>query len=505
MVCYVAVFDRQMARGYEKTEPMSPVSPVERSAPKGPASPTEKETPDRAAFIPPVQQHAPGFSADAPGLDDEDEDDDELALAALDSLDVIDIYKVDRGSEFKTQQAQIPVDNWRKLLLLLLIIAPLGAQESLSTLADRVTKTRLESLRRVANNILWAFAPEHNPGIDYKSFITIIDTSLPYLFEGLSPLFEHFLFSKNLDLNRHKSSSSLSFASPPQPEPRSPLEPLLQSESDILTLEVLSQISFFLKPTDLFRRLRLLYSGSDAGFSINSISQKVLNWRAPSILLVSGVRLPQTHSDLSSRQQAFLDTLPPKKLPSGTKGDNTDDRVVLGVYLNVPWKQTHKEAIGDSSTSLFQLEPVHEVFPASTLNRDYLTFTKSGVGVGVAPPKKNIAGLDSHTALGPVSLFLDENLEFGVFTHELSGGGAFGTSKTRRKDWQDVFEIDAVEIWGCGGDEEADAQRERWKWEEREAAARRDLNLGRDREADYALLEMAGLVGGHGNSGGSMG
>ena len=452
------------------------------------ASPsTEKGGYDRTEFVPPVQQHAPGFSVDAPGLDDEDEDDDELALAALDSLDVIDIYKIDRGSEFKTQQAQIPVDNWRQLLLLLLIIAPLGAQENLSTLADSVADGRLEGLRRVANNILWAFAPEHNPGIDYDSFITIIDTSLPYIFEGLSPLFEHFLFSKNLDLNRHRSPSSTLVSSPPQPSPLSPSEPLLHLEGDILNLNLLSQLSFFVNPTDIFRRLRLLYSGADAGFSINSISQKVLNWRAPSILLVSGTRLSL---DLSSREQAFLSTLPPKKLPSGTKGDNTDNRVVFGIYLNVPWRTTHKDALGDTSTLLFQLEPVHEIFRASSLNRDYITFTKSGIGAGCPPPKKSIAGMESHTALGAVSLYLDENLEFGAFTHEVAGGGAFGTSKTRKTDWQDKFEIEAVEVWGCGGDEEAAKQREAWKWEEREAAARRGVNLGRDRDADYALLEM---------------
>ncbi|KAI4149370.1 MAG: hypothetical protein LQ340_004679 [Diploschistes diacapsis] len=462
---------------------------------------SEKEAPDRAEFVPPVRQHAPGFAVDAPGIDDEDEDDDELALAALDSLDVIDIYKVDRGSEFKTQQAQIPVDNWRQLLLLLLVVAPLGAQEELSTLAERVTKPRLESLRRVANNILWAFAPEHNPGVDYRSFITIIDTSLPYLFEGLSPLFEHFLFSKNINLNRHRSTSFMGELSTPQLNTPAPIEPLLQSESEVLTLELLSQLSFFLKPTDLFRRVRLLYSGAEAGFSINSVSQKVINWQAPSILLISGTRLPR---DLSSRQQAFCNTLPPKKLPPGTKGDNADNRVVFGAYLHVPWKQTHKEAIGDPQTILFQLEPVHEVFRASTLNRDYVTFSKAGVGIGVPPPKKTVTSLNSHTALGPVSLFLDENLEFGVFTHEVSGGGAFGTSRTRKADWQDRFEIDAVEIWGCGGDEEAERQREAWKWEEREAAARRGVNLGRDREADYALLEMAGLVN-QGHSGGSMG
>ena len=480
------------------------------------ASPTENEAPDRAAFIPPVRQHAPGWSIDAAGLDDDDEDDDELALAALDSLDVVDIYKVDRGSEFKTQQAQIPVDNWRQLILLLLVVAPLGAQEDLSVLAGKVTNDRLESLRRVTNNILWSFAPEHNPGIDYNSFIAIIDTSLPFLFEGLSPLFEHFLFSKNLDLSRHRSPSSTSLDPSPQPShPWSPLplEPLLQAEGEILTLEILSQLSFFLKSTDLFRRLRLLYLGAEAGFSINSISQKVLNWQAPSILLVSGTRLPPSPQDLSSRQQAFVDTLPPKKLPQSSKGDtsNNDNRLIFGLYLDVPWKQTHKEAIGTDRTLLFQLEPVHEVFRASTLNRDYVTFSRSGLGVGCPVPRRSRASsvsgsLDSsRAALGPVSLFLDENLEFGVFTHEMSGGGAFGTSKTRKADWQDKFEIDAIEVWGCGGDEEAERQRERWKWEEREAAARRGVSLGRDKEADYALLEMAGLVGEHGNSGGSMG
>ena len=61
-----------------------------------------------------------------------------------------------------------------------------------------------------------------------------------------------------------------------------------------------------------------------------------------------------------------------------------------------------------------------------------------------------------------------------------------------------------MEVWGCGGDEEAQKQRAAWAWEEREAAARRNVNLGKDIEADRALLEMAGLVGNHGASGGSM-
>lgn len=100
---------------------------------------------------------------------------------------------------------------------------------------------------------------------------------------------------------------------------------------------------------------------------------------------------------------------------------------------------------------------------------------------------------------------LDSSFEFGVFTHNyISGGGAFHSSQTRKRDWQDRFEIESLEVWGCGGDAEAEQQRQRWAWEEREAEARRRVNLGTgDIEADRALLEMAGLIGGN-RSGGSM-
>ena len=101
---------------------------------------------------------------------------------------------------------------------------------------------------------------------------------------------------------------------------------------------------------------------------------------------------------------------------------------------------------------------------------------------------------------------LDESLEFGVFTHDSNGGGSFHPSQTRKSHWQDRFEIESLEVWGCGGDEEAEKQRAAWAFEEREAEARRTLKLGKDKDADRALLEIAGLVGGHGtDSGGSMG
>ena len=109
-------------------------------------------------------------------------------------------------------------------------------------------------------------------------------------------------------------------------------------------------------------------------------------------------------------------------------------------------------------------------------------------------------------SMGPVSLSIDDSFEFGVFNHDWSSrGGAFHTSITRKFNFQDRFRVDSLEVWGCGGDEEAKQQADRWAWEEREAESRRKVNLGTgDREADRALLEMAGLVGNN-RSGGSMG
>ncbi|KAL9102514.1 MAG: hypothetical protein Q9163_002349 [Psora crenata] len=470
------------------------------------------------ALSSPTHSHPSGYSIDQAANDEEEEDDDELALAALDSLDAIEVFKYDQRRDTKIYHAQIPVDNFRRLLMLLLVIAPLDAQESLSRHAERLTASRLDGLRCVADCILWSFASEKNAGIFYHSFNTIISASLPYLFDGLNPLFEHFLFSRNLDLSRHRRQSSaagtLTYLTPTSPaspksptspqSPEPPPEPLLPREGDILNLNVLSQLAFFLKGSTVFRRLRPLYIGADAGFSMGSIEQKAFNWRAASILLVSGTRLPAVPN--GTRERAFADGLPPKRFPNGAKGNSTNGKVTFGAYLDVPWKHTYKEAAGASDCLLFQLQPIHEVFRPSSVCTDYFTFTKSGISFGSPPPPtRPISGLSSHAVLGAVSLLLDESLEFGIFNHDSAGGGSFHPSQTRNTDWQDRFEIESLEIWGCGGDEEAERQRAAWAFEEREAAARKGIRRGKDIESDRALLEMAGLVGNHNASGGSMG
>lgn len=477
----LAVFDRKML----PTKGVKPFEGIEEAVQESVNNPIWR------------RRRAAGFAVDEAVSDDDEDYDDGLILAALETLDAIDVIK---HVDAPITHSAIPPDNLKKLIMLLLVAAPVRPFESLALHAPRLTGERLEGLRRTADNILAAFVNvEKLPGVKIRQFITVIHASLPFLFNGFNPLFEHFLFSQNVGVSNREDAETVS--------PLDPLSehPILPQIGEIMDVNVLSQISFFIPGESLFRQLRLLYSGGDAGFSMGSFETRVFNWHAPSILLVSGHRISDPPD--GGQERAFADTLPPKRFP-----DSSDSsRVVFGIYLNQPWKQTYKECFGDSESLLFQLEPVHDVFRASTINKDYASFTKppiphTGIAFGSPHPKaKTTAGLSPLINVGPVSLMFDSSFEFGVFTHNYtSGGGAFHNSQSRKRDWQDRFAIESLEVWGCGGDEEAEQQRQRWAWEEREAEARRRINLGTgDIEADRALMELAGLIGGH-RSGGSM-
>lgn len=460
-----------------------------------------------------------GFAIDAPdnGDGDEDEEDDELVLAALDSMDAIEAFK--HGEQTNVHHSIIPTDNFLKLVELLLLIAPIDAQQSLSSLAPDLSDKRIESLRRTANVVVSSFGVENHPGVTYRTFNTVVSACLPYLFNGLNPLFEHFLFAKNFDLSKRKSDTTTSptkESQPVIPPPKVVLdpEPVLRQSGEILDLTILSQLSFFIKGSSLFRRLRPLYSGNTHGFSMGSFEKQVFNWRAPTILLVQGRLLPTKPS--STRERALQDMLPPKRYPNSIPDTASNQTLIYGAYIPTQWKHTGKSCFGDSSTILFQLSPTHDVFSASTFSSDYIYFNKSpshpaGLGLGTPIPTQSSAHSYSTQQVfrpGPISLHLDDALEFGIFTHIADGGGSFHTSRLparRKKDWQDRFEIESLEVWGCGGDEVAEAQRREWAWQEREAEARRRINLGTgDQELDRELLKMAGIIS-DSRSGGSMG
>ncbi|KHN94528.1 TLDc domain containing protein 2 [Metarhizium album ARSEF 1941] len=387
-----------------------------------------------------------GFAVDRPGQEEESydgggDDDDDLVLTAYELLDIKDAVKQGTAPEFHS--AIIPTDNFRKLVMLLLLAAPLEAQESLSQYSNRVVGRELELLRSTAECVLLSFVDvESSPGIKYRHFKTILPVLFPNLFNSFNALFEHFLFSKNLDFSKHKDAS---------PQPRQmpapkPAQPLLSDKGDILNDHVLAQISLFLPGSSLFRRVRRLYSGNEAGFSMGSFESKVFNWRAPTILLVSGTLLADPPH--GGQAATFADTLPTKRFQNGSKST----RVTYGVYVREPWKHTHKECFGDSETLLFQLSPVHDVFPASTINTDYVAFTKppsnqSCLSFGSPHPRPSKSSRrNTHHSIGAVSLLLNDSFEFGVFNHDYtSRGGAFHASISRKFDFQDRFEIDQLE------------------------------------------------------------
>jgi hypothetical protein len=177
------------------------------------------------------RSHVAGFAVDQAANDDDEEDDDDLALAALESLDAIDVF---RHGDAPIAQSSIPSDNLKKLIMLLLLAAPLGPQENLALHALRLSGEHLEGLRRTAEHVLAAFVNvEKFPGVKFHQFNTVIPVSLPFLFNGFNPLFEHFLFSQNIGVSKREDSS--------------PLDPLadqhiLPQTGEIMDLNVLSQI-----------------------------------------------------------------------------------------------------------------------------------------------------------------------------------------------------------------------------------------------------------------------
>lgn len=100
----LAVFDRRMSVVSERpSQEILSAFKVE-----------ETEVGQETAIPEKPHDHATGFSVDQPANDGgEEEDDDELALAALESLDAIEVFKHDQRADTKIHHAQIPLDNFQ--------------------------------------------------------------------------------------------------------------------------------------------------------------------------------------------------------------------------------------------------------------------------------------------------------------------------------------------------------------------------------------------------------
>ncbi|GFF28242.1 restriction of telomere capping protein 5 [Aspergillus udagawae] len=475
-----------------------------------------------------AKSHVIGFEVDAPANDDyegEDEDDDDLALAALESLDAIDVFKHDSRIDKKEYEARISVATFRRLLILLIVIAPLKTLEPVTTYTSDLNEARMESVRKEADTILAAFNIEDSDGgICYRSFANITSIALPYLFDPLTPLFEHLLFSKNLDMTKKSGSDATVTDTIEKPSDNAP--PSLSRimlpgsfESTILKSSVLSHLSFFLpSPTsnvNLLRgnmRLHPVFSTAAHGSSLTSFSHNVLTWHAGTLLLLEGA--------------------------VSESSEHGGGMVTLGAYLPQPWKSaplSHSSTKPSNSSALpclFELSPKHQLLqgnPSPSVqkpNAPVAYFSSStGIAIGCQIPPPSRSQQLKPTPLGAGSLTIDASLESAaIHVSSIGHNGVFLPPATTSLSEQTVrrqIDIYTLEIWGLVP-EPSDAssseprqsavelQRAKWEFEAREAERRRNLNLkagAGDSAMEGArwLLETAGLIGDRpGQRGGSI-
>lgn len=451
-----------------------------------------------------LQTAATGFSIDQPLNDDEDEDDDDLALAALDALDAIEVFKEDHKKDRKIHHAHIPVYNFERIVMLLILFAPLTPQDNIAEICS-IDDSMISVLEQSAKAIVSAFEPDKE-SVSYSAFIETMTSLTPHLFRPMSPLFEHFLFSKQLDLSKQKGPAATIDGDRTR---RTPFYEPEKQQSPILNEILLSQLSssFEIAQTSspssssFFHcgaKFNQIYSTAADGTSLSSFSRQVLSWRSPSMLVLRGVN------------------------------PDSGEIHIMGAFLPEFWKEgTAVNQDTDSAQPkavMFQLQPRHAIFRANPYNKttplSYFS-TKTGIALGcVIPPASRINASSQMPVLGPVSLLIDEDISTATFQHDGDAGtGAFLTDplleESQRKDnggqsKKLYIDIDDLEVWGIsftesGGDDEITKQKKRLAWEEAEAERRKGVNFGGDKDGARHLLEMAGIIGdGAGNrSGGS--
>ncbi|ODV93777.1 hypothetical protein PACTADRAFT_4679 [Pachysolen tannophilus NRRL Y-2460] len=301
------------------------------------------------------------------------------------------------------------------------------------------------------------------------------------------------------------------------------LVPKIEIEMTRLVNEfTLSQLATFLPANLCYTNMKKLYVGKDSGFSMRSFESKVFGWKAPTILLVSGHRIEPNKKKISKRCDTFINEEYPKfrrspENPSKIYGEGSE-RLTYGVYLHHAWKISNKEPFGDSKTLIFQLAPQQQLFESSLFQNSYAyfnTLNNGGIGFGCNLPEiKN--GIKKYHP-GNVSLLIDGGLEFCCFRH-IGIGGSFNTGSGFNKlpsesvphsansitpEYEDKFTISDIEVFGVGSDKEIQEQIKSWEWEKREAEARQRVNI-KNLGEERAFLEMVGLAGNHGGTGGSV-
>ncbi|KAA8915881.1 hypothetical protein TRICI_001974 [Trichomonascus ciferrii] len=430
-------------------------------------------------------------------VNDEDEEDEDLVMYSLEDVEAWDEFRVVRGLEgVDMGHYSVGARDMCRLVAFLLAFSNYLPHESVDLYIqshvgtprdfERYFARAIDVLRTMNPNITMETLDEHK--ISYGQFKPALDVTFPYLFGSLGRVFDQFLYATK----DKKDSSALTE----------------HVNSKLLHGPQMAQLCALLGHDQVYGKLMRLYMGSEMGYSMRSFESKVFKWAAPTLVIVSGT-VVSPESDHSAMRKAFDQLIPPTRMLKGkklTEGGlfRPGTRVVFGAVVDNPWKVSNKEAFGDGGCLLFQLSPMQDVYPPSRIKKNYAYFcnvSPGGVGFGSPPPKT--VGSRTTYRCDNVSLTLEESFEYGTFRH-LGGGGSFHQSMVHpQAEYEARFAITGLEVWGYGGKDDLDEQKKKWEWEEREAQYRQNVNIG-NYEDNRALLEMAGLVGNHASSGGSV-
>lgn len=443
-----------------------------------------------------------GSGGDKKIIDDDDED---LIMYSMEDIESWDEFKVIQNLETldMTQFSINAKDLWN-LIVLLLVFNNFEPHKSIDLYLqhENLKKSNIERYRSRALDIIRTINPSisretlSENKIIYPQFKPAIKVAFPYLFKSLGNIFDQFLYTNKESDREHNDSKSSSGGGSP---------------SKLLRHADLAQLATMLGNDKVFSKLVKLYMGSESGYSMRSFENKVFKWSAPTLFIISGkITSPSDHC---TSKKLFDELIPPTRILKNNNSNHNSvytqpgTHVTFGVIIDQPWKISNKEPFGDTGCLLFQLSPIQDIYVPSQVKKNYVYFSNvnpGGIGFGSKPPQKSTAAGGKITfPIENVSLILDESLEYGTFRH-VGGGGSFHQSMIHSQaEYEARFEISGLEVWGYGGKEDLEEQQKKWEWEEREAEYRRKVNV-KNYEDSRALLEMAGLVGNHNNSGGSV-
>lgn len=309
--------------------------------------------------------------------------DDEILAANLDEIDSwFDLDLIKSYDGINIDELKVSPTSLYHLFILLMAIAPLQAQESLSTYVAHFEEPMLSKYKRIAKTMTRSFSPQwtlkdcqdaeylQTHGISYSRFFNVVKSVMPFAFDGFGVLFEHFLFNRRTApdtpkppsihdeneilagppvnhpytfMNDHDGLEELDEFGEERKELPAHLRPRLPEPTKLMNAGMIGQLATFMNTNSfqLYGGLRKLYAGSEAGFSMGSFEQKVFKWNAPTIILIQGYMMDP--NGRGARDRAFLDQIPPVRYSNScamVKQHNGE--LVFGAVINTPWKNSNK-------------------------------------------------------------------------------------------------------------------------------------------------------------------